>query len=271
MALAESTTPIWGIRYPTAQTTLDQLPTALAHMAADLESTLSTALASWILRTNYANDPEAVTIVSGVPTAGKIVWSSNKWFGASGQGTHTLVTGDATLAALIGISTKIRKTWTVASTSTGDSGFQHSAGGTAGFAVTPGTTLQPSAYLRVNTTGKTAAMFVQFYDSAGAAIGGNNRVGTKFTLAANTWTRVGGSYLVPPGAAFAAIASTIEADSTNWAVGNYLDGSGLLVEVGGLPLDSFFDGATADTSTIAYRWNGTANAAPSVMRHKIQP
>lgn len=213
----------------------------------------------WVeVRRNLATSPRA----TAAPGTG-LGWDSGRWFGTSGAGTHGRISGSA---GPFGITTVLRKTWTTASTSSGDTGFNHS--GSASMVCTPGESIALLGHLKPNVGGKVGRATMLWYDAAGTPLATSPRSqGALTPLTPGVWNPVSGVFTVPSGAGRCIPVTDIDATSTNWAVGNVLDGTALLVEraaaVGG-----YFDGATAatgnDPGDVRYLWTGTVNASPSV-------
>lgn len=199
-----------------------------------------TASGTVTVRTNLATDPCASVVTTDANLAG---WRSTRWFGGgTATGTHTLITG-ATDGPR-GIPTYIRKTWTGGTASSGgDTGFDHTGGGTAGLTVAAGKIYTISSFLRASVARTGVAFSVVFYDVAGAAIGTSTN-GTAASLTAGEWKRINLTVTAPTGAVKAFLCSDVDM-GTIWATGDYLDGTGLLVEESSALLP-YFDG----TSTI---------------------
>lgn len=211
------------------------------------------------VRRNRATDPRATALPSGAATAG---YRNSRWFGGGGgAGTYAFLTGQT--GPVSGLTTIARKTWTVAATTNGDSGFDHSTGGVNGIPVLAGEVFTASSYLRTSAASKTANPWFAFFDSAGATVAPGRINGANVSLTANVWTRLSQTITVPATAAFMIFCTDINATGTPWAVGNTLDGTGLLIEKNP-SLASYFDGATAPAGDFVYSWTGTANASASV-------
>lgn len=207
------------------------------------------------VRRNLATDPRGV---ANVPTDG-IGWHTNRWFGGgSPSGTHTRVTGASD--GPVGITTYLRKTWTVGTTFAGDSGLQNVNGY---MPVTPGEAITISSYLRASSAGKSGTISCYWYDTA-KANASRTPTGPNIPLPAGQWTRVTATVTVPAGAAYLSFASDI-ASGGAWGVNDTLDGTGLLVDRSSTVGD-FFDGATADTEITAYEWAGAVNNSSSAVR-----
>lgn len=196
-----------------------------------------------VVRTNYASDPAAVRLLNNAQ--GVICWSNTRWFGSSpAAGTYTSET-NATDGPLPEITTYARKQWTTAATSGGDTGFNMGTGGLTGFAVTPGDTWTVSAYLRSSVNRGTSSMSISWYDSTGAALG-SVVSGANTPLTAGIWSRRSVTATVPAGAAFMFVINDVDG-AEPWSVGDYLDGTGLLVEKTS-DLRDYFDSNTPNVS-----------------------
>lgn len=203
--------------------------------------------------TNLARDPRATTSVS---SAGVLGWATNRWFGGgSGAGTYAFVTGAADGPS--GLTTYMRKTWTTPGNGTGDTGLGHMAlSGTNAFAVAEGQTLTFSSYVRVTaSTWKTLGFALYAYNSSGTAVGGKI-TGATTTSVSGTWHRISITYTVPAGVAYLQPNSDV-LNGPNWAAGDTLDGTGLLV-TDGSALNAFADGNSA-----GWAWNGAPNNSTS--------
>lgn len=213
------------------------------------------------VRRNLASDPRGTALHS---TASRIGYATGRWGGVGATATYAPVAGATDgpeVAPGVRLSTYIRKTWTVAATNNGSSGFQHTA--TAAAPVTPGATYTISSWMRSAGGGQTAAAGVLFKDAGGANLG-SEAFAPVVTLAAGTWTRVSYTFTAPAGAATAALFSDVRG-GTLWPVGATLDGTGLLVEEAGSVLP-YMDGATSPDPGLLPEWTSTPNASPSVLK-----
>jgi hypothetical protein len=192
-----------------------------------------------------ATDPLATstTVIGG--GAG---WKTSRWFGTGGgAGTHTLITNQTDGPAPNGnpIRTYLRKQWTSSPTANSDTGFDSMASSATGLAITPGKTYTVSCYLRPSSSGKTnAQVSIYWRDASG-----------------NQISRVFGPTQTPTAGVWIRIAYTATAPS-NAAVGDYLDGTGLLIEES-TTTNTFFAGDTPDTANKLYQWTGAANNSTS--------
>lgn len=204
--------------------------------------------------TNLATDPRATTYV----TTG-LGWKTGRWAGsAPATASYSLVTG--AVDGPVGITTYIRKTWTVAPAAlgnTGDTGFDTTA---TKLAVSDNEVYTISCYVRPSVI-RNFNIGVYQYTSAGAAFTTARSYGPNVTGAASQWTRVSYAYTVPVGVGQVAIVCDSNANSTGgavvWAVGSTLDGTGLMI-TSGSTLYNYADGNSAN-----WVWNGTANASTS--------
>lgn len=201
---------------------------------------------------NLATDPRATSNFTGVFGAG---WRNTRWFGTgSPAGTYTFVTG-ASDGPVPGLSTYLRKQWTAAASSNGDTGFEHTTGNH--FPVKAGTTYTVSSYLRANGQGKQQSRIsIGWKDGAGNTI--STDYGPSISLPYQRWVRNYITATAPANALYAVILSDVDA-GTAWAVNEYLDGTGLMIEEGSTL--SFYEDSTLTDYT--YAWTGTAQASSS--------
>lgn len=198
-----------------------------------------------------------------VPTPQPIGSTAPGWARRSG-------TGGATTAEVVapggsgwppGVLTAMRVTWTTAPTAVGGGLQVGSAAGQAGpIAVTAGQQVTASLYVRPSRAANMAAAFI-FQDAAGATVSGGT-YGTTTAVAAGVATRLSVTNTVPVGAVRALVIADART-GTPWAVGDWVEGSALLVEVGSQP-GSYFDGDTPDTPPTFYSWGGAVGFSPSV-------
>lgn len=205
-------------------------------------ATFDEARLNSVVATNLATDPRGLA----PPTGAEIGWSSGRWFGGGGgTGTYTRMTNFT--GHPLGITTGHRKTWTVAPTQNGDTGFD-----TCGVDVptVAGEVWTLSGYVRTNASGKTAYARINW-------AGGGTANGTSVLLTPNVWTRVTLTATVPAGKTGFKPVIDIQATGTLWAPGNYLDGTGLMLTKTST-LINYFDGNTPGAV-----WNGTVNDSTS--------
>jgi len=202
--------------------------------------------------TNLAVNP-AATRYSGNSEMG---WQNNRF---PGEGTYSLATG-ASDGPVTGLTTYARYTFAVAVGS--GRGF-HNVGnpntatpGTVGASVTAGTTYTHSAYLRSSDGQGNAVMRVRYVDAANNWIGGSI-LSPGQSLAGGQWVRPTVTATAPAGAVRVQIHTLQEGTVPTHAIGDTLDGTGLMVT----------DGATtynyADGNSSNWVWNGTAHASTS--------
>ena len=215
-----------------------------------------------VARTNQAPNPRATA-------SGTDGWLGTRGFGSGGgAGTYSYATG-MTPAPAAGVDTARRKTWTTSPTDNVNSGFQVDASSAGRFPVTAGDTITVSAYLRHGSaTTKLASMRLQFRDAASAVVGAT-LAGDTVTLPVGTgWSRIAHTVTVPATAVTMSVFPDILTGGGGlWAVGNTLDATALLIEVGNNLVSPYFDGDTADLAdTAQYDWTGTANASTSTVK-----
>lgn len=138
--------------------------------------------------------------------------------------------------------------------------------------VTSGEVISVGAYVRPS---KSQRMFcsVFFYDASGAALStALYQYGTsQVVCAANVWTFIGQSSILVPAAAVrvvVAMYSTTGTGSSLWAVNDYLDTTGVIMERQ-LAILSYFDGNFVDTAANDYQWAGAANDSQSKIVKKL--
>jgi hypothetical protein len=214
------------------------------------------------VRRNLAHDPRATGAT--VPTGR---WGfSARWYGGTGAGTTTLVTGAADGPAG-GPNSYQRKTWS-ASGGAGDTGFTLAQSdaptgvSVLGYPVVAAQVFTISAWMRATWVGaaRTANIQVFWRDAAGNPI--TNSVSPIVSLTSGAWVRISHTVTAPAGAAF--LGANIDPDTgPNWLIGETLDATGLLVELSPV-LGSYFDGSTIAAGDYSYAWTGAANATPSV-------
>lgn len=220
-------------------------------------------------RRNLAVDPAAT---GHTLTSGQAGWLTTRWFGNSpGAGTYTFIT--AASDGPVGLRTYLRKAWTTGSSGIGQTGFNHDSAHdlgtpqTGGLAVTPGNTMTFSSYVRSSAAGKFAAIQAYWRDASGNQL--SSSVMGPVQLTPGAWTRLSVTAVVPAGAATVGLTSDITG-GTNWAAGDKLDGTGLLLE-NNAGLGSYFDGATpnvGNTTTLGsvlHNWLGATNGSASTL------
>jgi hypothetical protein len=202
---------------------------------------------------NLAVDPQARATAN--PANGTIGWGRSRWFGGGGgAGTQSNVSG-ATDGPVSGVTSYIRKAWTTASTSSGDTGFTLTG---TNWAVTPGAALSIAAYLRASRAHGTSSLQIKWYKSDGTALTANgfDVAGPNVALPAATWARQTVSTTVPTGVAYAVVVADVDGAEV-WSVGDTLDGTALLVRASAT-IGSYYDGSFLGSS-----WSGTPFASPS--------
>lgn len=210
-----------------------------------------------VLRRNLVSNPAAV---SGTLVASQLGWGLVNWWGVEptlGAGNLTTQTGPGPVPE---VTAFVRRTWTTASAG-GDQGFAHGLVGSQGYPVVPGQTYTFSSYLRASSAGKTANMVVKGLDATHAEI---QRIeGLWQPLPTNQWFRVSFTLTIPVGISSINLWSNLSSDT--WAVGDYVDGTALLVEEGSV-LGSYFDGSTFDYGLTFFSWEGVPHNSKSVVR-----
>lgn len=127
---------------------------------------------------------------------------------------------------------------------------------TAGITVVAGNTITPALSIK-SSVAKSFQIQLQFYTTAGAAVGSVLTDPNILSLVPNTYGRwVGQGYVVPATATRVRITAL---STTNAAIGNlfYFD------EATVAGAEAYFDGSTASTATDTYAWTGTVFASTS--------
>ena len=206
------------------------------------------------IRTNLFPDPRATS-----------VRVQTRWYG-SGGGNGTTTWGNS--GGMFG-SLFARKTWTVGSAGA-DVGYQ-SAQATASerIAVTGGTSITLSAYMRHSSaTNYVARVGAQTYNAAGVA--GALIWATPTFSIGNDWGRVSGTITLPADAATVYVIFSNQAAWAGAVPGVTLDISAILVEASPV-LSDYFDGSFAPAGDFTYAWSGAANASTSMQQGLALP
>lgn len=167
-----------------------------------------------------------------------------------------------------GITTAIRKTWTVIGTGLQDVAFGHGLSGVEAYPVTPGEVYTFSSYWRVSRSQNsvyTSRYVVVYYDSSGATI--SDIAGSNYTgpIVADEWNRGSITVMVPEGVSFmTSYVNVLFMDNTSLQVGDTLDATGLLVEKSSV-IGPYFDGSYSPDPDLTPSWTGTANESPSIL------
>lgn len=210
-------------------------------------------------RTNRATNPR---VVSGGATG----WDVPRGWGSGGAGTASYFTS-ATPPPGLTHNTAYRKTWTTGTTSNIGSGIFIGATSTTWLPATAGKTYTISVYVR-HTSGGSKILCPKIGFTATNATTDQSPIGgwvlgTNTTVASGlTWTRLTLTGTAPAGAAAMVVCFDVEPGGVNWAAGNTLDHTALLVEEAAAA-GTYFDGATADAPPIDFAWTGAANGSSS--------
>lgn len=162
-------------------------------------------------------------------------------------------------------STLVRATWTTAATAIGGGVLLDGKSSGLPFAITGGNSYTVSLYVRCSKA-QTLQLTVNYWNASGTLI--NSVPGTATAVAGSAWTRL--SYagaLAGLGATCMTAVVQSATGGSNWAVGDYLDATAALVELGGT-VGTYFDGDTPDVNPGSaggqvYSWTGTAEASAS--------
>jgi hypothetical protein len=225
---------------------------------------LPAAPVAGVQRTNRTFNPRAVA-------TGAASWPSTRGFGVGGAGSYSFLTG-ATPEPVPGVSTARRKTWTTASTNTQDSGFIFQNDAASYIPVTAGERVTVSAYVRHSSaTSKLFRMRLLWHATAAYGSTYNGLVeSADYVVAGGTgWTRITMTGTVPAGnAGLEVIADVMPGSAGNWAVGNTLDATAVLIEpVSPTGPDSYFDGDLTDVpGVIQFDWTGAVAGSTSTTK-----
>lgn len=173
-----------------------------------------------------------------------------------GAGTATSI-GRLTTQAKVGTASL----WASFGSNTGSMTVRTSTG-TAGIQVAAGSQYTVSASVRAQTTGRSGTLSVDYYGPSGTPMGSTTFA---FTDNAAGWTTVGGVATVPAGAWYAAVGVTWTNPAFNEV--HLLDA--VILEYGNVAGQTYFDGATTDTATLDYVWEGTTHASVSSAVPKV--
>lgn len=196
-------------------------------------------------RTNLVKNPRAVgsTSWTGTPGTG----------GAAAASSPTNVTDHP-----VGITTAHRRTWSGATTApSGSVLFDGRLAAALPILVTPTASYTASIYARPSKA-QTLQAAINFYDDSGTLL--LSTTGPNVGVGAAAWQRLSVTEVAPAGATRATVAAQVPAGGTNWAPGDWLDGTGALLEQA-TTLKPYFDGALADGTVNA--WAGVPNASNS--------
>ena len=190
-----------------------------------------------------------------------------RWAGTGGEQEISLLTGIQGPAGT-GITTAIRKTWTVVGTNLFDIAFSNAGGSVNGYPITPGDVYTISSYWRLSRSQNSVLnnqMIVTFYDSSGANLGDVFGSDYNGPIIAGEWKRVSITVTVPENASFMTpYVRVLLKDNASLQVGDTLDATGLLVEKSSV-LGDYFDGSYSPDPDLTPSWTGTANASASVL------
>ena len=216
------------------------------------------------VRRNLANTPAGTSTYLNPRELGFIA----RWAGRGGSQEISLL-NDIQGPAGTGITTAIRKTWTVIGTELGDVAFAHANDNVNAYPVAPGEVFTMSSYWRVSRSQNrliSSRFNIYFYNSSGtsvSSIAGSNYTGP---VVADEWNMVSMTFTVPEGVSFMKPYLLVSfTDNTSLQVGDTLDATGLLVEKSTV-LRPYFDGSYSPDPDLTPVWVGTANASRSYLR-----
>lgn len=163
-------------------------------------------------------------------------------------------------------ATYINFTWTTAATAGGAGiGPFYGSASSSGFAipVTVGTTYSGSIMVR-SSRAQTVQPSIQWYGADGTTLVGAATLGAVSTLVAGAWTTLTVSGAVAPaGAVYGRVRGYTTAAGVAPQVGDTWGVTQALLEAAPVP-GVYFDGNTADTSTLNYAWAGAARSSASI-------
>lgn len=210
---------------------------------------------------NLADDP-AVASITSAQTAGKLGWTTTRWYGGTGSaGTYErIVATDAPT----GLTAYIRKTWT-AIAGNGDLGIGLSGGATSAVSTTgiplkPSTTYTFSGWLRCSTnygasgSASGAQIDIWEHDATGAFVA--RPVSLRYGLVAGIWSKL--SLTFTTSATTATAGFVLDIDGVAPTVGMTLDGTGIML------VEGVYTGVYCDGNTPSWRWIGVEGASQSV-------
>lgn len=200
---------------------------------------------------------------SGDQVVNRNVFAFNtRWYGSGSTGTLTKITG-ASDGPLPFVKEYVRKTWTTVGGNVFDVGMDltgYKPAGTYGRPVTPGEVFTASVYVRSSV--RTAysnkrRIYWEFFDAAGAMVGGGNAGVDPPALETNVWYRLSATVSVPANAVWIQMRSDIWINNPEAAVGMTLDHAAFMITPGSGLLDY------ADPNLPGWRWTGTTNRSES--------
>jgi hypothetical protein len=190
------------------------------------------------------------------------------WAGDGGSQQISLLTGIQGPAGT-GITTAIRKKWTVIGADLQEVSFWNTLTGVSAYPITPGEVYTVSSYWRVSRSQSSMAvnrMVIVPIDASGKDLNTIYGVNNTGPIVANEWNKLSVTGTMPENAAYAAIRhSALFTDSTALQVGDTLDATGLLVEKSSV-LGPYFDGSYSPDPDLTPSWTGTENASASVLK-----
>lgn len=197
---------------------------------------------SYVLRTNYATNPNVASTATG--------YSSFAGTGGTASGARQNTAGwDGNLGFF-------RVSWSVASTAVSGGMVYLQSGG-----IVATTQYTQSLYVKPSVT-QVMRLSAQYRDASNVNIGGTT-FGSNTTCPAGEWTRLSVTATSPAGAVDrVALTAAATTGGVNWSIGDTLDIDATLIEISAT-LGSYFDGAYVDGAGVLYAWTGTANASSS--------
>lgn len=187
-----------------------------------------------------------------------------RWFGGGGA-TGTRSYGLSSTPGNMPTNTKTfaRKQWTsdVTIPNMGDSGFQVGPE----IPAVPGEVWTLGGYMRTDSIGTSVGARIQLR-TAGVIAGNVNMDKVVTIVVPDQWTYVELTFTIPDTIdAFIPILDVYVSGSTSgWAIGNYLDATGVMLDYASTYRKTFFDGSVPAQNRRVYSWSGTAGASTSI-------
>lgn len=237
----------------------------------DSASILTDQFTGAVLQRNMATDPRATK--SSLDPLEIGFQQRSGLFGPGGAGTITFLGGGTPTGAP---NSYIRQTWTTASSSSSGTGWLHTDVGASGSTadnnnppISEGQYVRATVWIRPSVN-KNIQLRARFYSASGSMIS-EEYSGTVATIAGQ-WSLLEILKQAPANAVSVSIETNV--NTTTWAVGNTLDGTGLLFMIGDTLDDvqgNYFDGSGTGTSSSVgtiYTYEGTPN---SVSVEQVSP
>lgn len=195
-----------------------------------------------VVRRNLANRPAGTS--DGLNPGDLGFWPL--WAGDGGSQQISLLTGIQGPAGT-GITTAVRKKWTVIGTTLQEVAFWNTLNGVSAYPVTTGEVYTVSSYWRVSRSQSSMTanrMSIVPRDASGKALDTIYGVNNTGPIIADEWNKLSATATMPENAAYVEIRhAALFTNNTSLQVGDTLDATGLLVEKSPI-LRPYFDGDT---------------------------